>query len=290
VTTFGRQDRAEALSLRVSLHGYTTIAMPLVYACICPHEAAPEGSRTASALQRVAEELAAFEAETALLVTSRGGQHEAIGVLTAPRAGEHETDKALAHGALAQAATAGVRTTELRRWDAPLPYPAEALPGAQLVVVTTSWLEPRAHFELGRAAGRAIAEHERRVAIFCAAELSRGNDPAAGVFDRQYRRAIEDWDVKWLVGLDREFRRLAAEDAVAQTAVLMGALSGSRIQSRVLSYEASEGGGRLVAAIDVLGRRMGAGAKAGSGVAGRGSEKARPRASRDGRESSEKLA
>lgn len=230
--------------------------MPLVYACICPHEAAPEGSRTAGALQRVAEELAAFEAETGLLVTSREGQREAIGVLTAPRAGEHETDKALAHGVLAQAATAGVRTTELRRWDAPLPYPTETLAGAQVVVVTTSWLEPRAHFELGRAAGRAIAEHERRVAIFCAAELSRGNDPTAGVFDRQYRRAIEDWDVKWLVGLDREFRHRAGEDAVAQTALLMGALSGSRLQSRVLSYEAAEGGGRLVAAIEVLGRRM----------------------------------
>jgi aromatic ring-opening dioxygenase LigB subunit len=240
--------------------------MPLVYACICPHESPPEGSRTAAALQRVADELAAFEAETVLLVTSRGpAQREAIGVLTAPRAGEREVDVELARAVLELAAGWNVRTTELRRWDAPLPYPTETPVSAKLAVVTTSWLEPRAHFDFGRAAGRAIADSERRVAIVCAAELSRGGDPAAGVFDKQYRRAIEEWDVKWLVGLDREFRRRAGEDAVAQTAVLMGALSGCRLQSRVLSCEPSAGGGRFVAAIDVLGRRMGAGAGRESG-------------------------
>jgi aromatic ring-opening dioxygenase LigB subunit len=91
--------------------------------------------------------------------------------------------------------------------------------------------------------------------LVCEVELARGADPATGVFDKQYRRAIEDWDVKWLVGLDRELRRRAGEDAVAQTAVLMGALSPYRIQPRVLAYERSSAGGQLVAAIDVLGLR-----------------------------------
>lgn len=230
--------------------------MPLVYACICPPVSPPEGSRTAGALTRIGEEQASFDVETTLLITSNGGQHEAIGVLTAPQCAGREVDVELARDLLAQGTAAGVRTTELRRWEGALPYPVEAMAGARLLVVTTSWLEPRTHFEFGHALGQAIAKSERRIEIVCAAALAHGADPAAGVFDKQYRRAIEDWDVKWLVGLDREFRRRADEDAVAQTAVLMGALSAYRIQTRVLSYQASSAGGQIVAAVDVLGWRM----------------------------------
>ncbi len=61
--------------------------------------------------------------------------------------------------------------------------------------------------------------------------------------------------MKWLVRLDSAYRRDAAENSVPQTAVLMGALSGYRIQPRLLSYESPFGVGRLVAAIDVLGPR-----------------------------------
>jgi hypothetical protein len=79
------------------------------------------------------------------------------------------------------------------------------------------------------------------------------------VFERHYQRAIEEWDVRWLAGLDAESRRLAGEDAVAQTAVLMGALSGARISARLLAHEA----GALVAAIEVLGPRRGRRGRAG---------------------------
>ena len=255
--------------------------MALVYACICPdtRPVAPEGEaqRTVAALRRVAEALAAFEVETAVLVSSRGpAQREAMGVLTASRVEgglSFETDGELARRVLAETAKAVVRAAELRRWDAgnyedwtaPLSYLSASggLSGARLLMITTSWLDQRAHFEFGRAVGRAVAEHERRVAVVCAGGLSHAlagapssSDPAGRVFDEHYGRAIEAWDVKWLVGLDREFRRRAAEGAVAQTAVLMGALSGYRIQPRVLSYEAPFGVGYLVAAIDVLGRRM----------------------------------
>jgi hypothetical protein len=230
--------------------------MPLVYACICPPGRSPEGSRTANGLAGVAEELASFDVETIVLIASHGGQREAIGVLTAPQCAGCTVNVELAHELLARAAKAGVRTAELRRWDGALPYPVEALAGARLLVVTTSWLEPRTHFEFGHALGQAIASSERRLGIVCSTTLARGGVPAAGAFDKQYRRAIEEWDVKWLVGVDREYRRHAGEDAVAQTAVLMGALSAYRIQTRVLSYEASSAGGQLVAAIDVLGRRM----------------------------------
>jgi aromatic ring-opening dioxygenase LigB subunit len=271
--------------------------MPLVYACICPHPPVivpevgrgreAETHRTVEALRRVADELASYQPETVLLVSSHGpSQHQAMGLLTAPQvAGDFaqlgapevrfafDTDQELAERIQEEAARDDVRLVALRRWDGgldwgctvPLYYLSASggLAGARLLPMTISWLEPHFHFDLGRAIGRALAGYERRVAFVCSADLSHalfpgapeGYDPAGKLFDEHYRRAIEAWDVKWLVHLESGFRRQAAEDAVAQTAILMGTLSGYRIQPRVLSYEGPFGVGYLVAAIDVLGPR-----------------------------------
>ena len=277
--------------------------MPLVYACICPHapvlvpEVGPgreaEVRRTVEAMRRVAEEMASFQPETAVVVTSHGpAQQQAFGLLAAPSVeGDFsqwgapevrfafDTDVELAERIQREAAQEDVPVTSLRRWDGgldwgctvPLYYLREALAGARpdgrpsgrLLPMTISWLGPRFHFDFGRAVGRALAAYERRVVFICSADLSHalqpgtkgGYDPAGHVFDERYRRTIEQWDVKWLVHLEPDFRRHAAEDAVPQTAVLMGALSGYRIQPRVLSYEGPFGVGYLVAAIDVLGPR-----------------------------------
>ena len=237
-------------------------AMPIVYACIVPSaNAVDEASRTAGALRRVAEELRALEPETALVVTSRGGaQRSTMGVVTAPQIEGIDTDAELAERVLAEARASEVHVVALPRWDGGLDGLAalgEALARARLLAIATARLSPREHFELGRAIARALEGYERHVAIVCAAGLSRATAPdePGRAFDKHYRHAVEEWDVKWLVALDSETRRRAAEDAVAQTAVLMGALSGSRIQPRVLSYEAPDGAGELVAAIDVLGPR-----------------------------------
>ncbi len=269
--------------------------MPLVYACICPHPPVivpevgrgreAETHRTIEALRRVAEELASYRPETVLIVSSHGpAQRQAMGVLTAPEvAGDFaqwgapevrfafETDQELVERIREEAAKDDVRLVTLRRWDGgldwgctvPLYYLRKALSGARLLPMTVSCLEPRFHFDLGRAISRALAGYERRVAFVCSADLSHalfpgapnGYDPAGKLFDKQYRRAIEAWDVKWLLHLDSGFRGRAAEDAVPQTAILMGTLSGYSIQPRVLSYEAPFGVGYLVAAIDVLGPR-----------------------------------
>ncbi len=269
--------------------------MPLVYACVCPHPPVlvpevgggreAETERTIAAMRRVANDLASFEPETAVIVSSHGpAQRQTMGLLTAARVtGDFarwgapdvcfafETDIELAQRILHEAGSSGVRLTPLLRWDGgldwgctvPLYYLRDALRTARLLPLSISWLEPRQHFEFGRAIGRAIERCERRVAFICSADLSHalmpgapnGYDPAGKVFDEHYRRAIEEWDVKWLVQLDSTFRRSAAEDAVPQTAILMGALSGYRIQPRVLSYEAPFGVGYLVAVIDILGPR-----------------------------------
>jgi aromatic ring-opening dioxygenase LigB subunit len=186
---------------------------------------------------------------------------------------DFETDQELAGLIVEEAAVKEVRLTRLRRWDGgldwgctvPLYFLREALAGARLLPINISWLEPRFHFDLGRAIGRALAGYDRRVAFVCSVDLSHALSPdapssfdrAGAVFDERYRRTIDTWDVKWLVNLESSFRGHAAEDAVPQTAILMGALSSYSIQPRVLSYESPFGVGYLVAAIDILGPRRG---------------------------------
>ncbi len=245
-----------------------------------------EMHRTIKALRRIADEFALYRPETALLISSHGpppSANQAMGLLTAPQVSgdlgqwdapevrfAFETDQELAELILEEAAKADVRLAPLRRWDGgldggctvPLYYLREAMTETRLLPMTVSLLEPHFHFDLGRAIGRALERYERPVALICSADLShalpgapKGHHPAGKIFDEHYRQAIDSWDVKWLVRLDSTFRREAAEDAAPQTAVLMGALSGYRVQPRVLSYEGSLGVGYLVAAIDVLGPR-----------------------------------
>ena len=245
-----------------------------------------EALRFSEALTIVAGELSSHRPETVLLISSPGPGLQAargIGLLTASEAtGDFaqldapeaqfafETDLELAELIQEEAAEANPRLEPLLRWDggrnAALYRLHEAMAETRLLPMATCRLEPRFHFELGQAVGRALTRYDRRVAIVCSADLGhalQAHQRTGRLFDEQYQRAIAAWDVKWLVGLESSYRRDAAEDGVPQTAILMGALSGYRIQPRLLSYESPFGVGRVVAAIDVLGSRRGAGAGMG---------------------------
>ncbi len=212
--------------------------MPIVYACICPTAPLPENSPP-DALRRITEELSGYEPDLVLFIAPAASGATKIGVFA--------SDSTLSELVVAEAKRDAVPVEHLIRWIAgELPI---ALADASLLRIATCSLDPRQHFELGRAAARAIEPLERRVAVVCAVELSKGNVQ----FDDHFRRAIASWDVKSMVNMDAPFRRSAHERAVAQTALLMGALGGYRIQPRELSYEA----GQIVAAIDVLGTRRG---------------------------------
>jgi hypothetical protein len=221
--------------------------MPIVYACLCPPVLEQDAARTEEALERIAEELALSDAACAVVIVGPAGTAgRAIGV-GAGATGDRAT---------AEARGAAVPVEVLRRWEAPPVLASLGLDTKELLPVRTGALAPGLHFELGRALGRALAADERRWALVCIVTLAGPSDThRPALFDRQFRQAIEGWSVKWLVGVERPLRLMAGEDAVAQTAVLMGALSESKIQPRVLSYEAPAGVGSMVAAIDVLGPR-----------------------------------
>jgi AmmeMemoRadiSam system protein A len=55
-----------------------------------------------------------------------------------------------------------------------------------------------------------------------------------------------------VLGMDEDFRRRAAEDAVPSVSFLMGVLDGLSVQPQVLSYEGPFGVGYLVAVVEVM--------------------------------------
>jgi len=267
----------------------------IVYACISPHPPIivpevgrgreAETSRTIEALRQVAGELGQQHPETVLLISSHGPiQPDVMGISTAARAVgsfvqwgaagvtfTFDNDPEAVTLLEEEASAEGLPLAALEAWGpnldwgctVPLYHLRPGMRGARLVPMAISFLSSQAHYALGKAVGRALTRLRRPAAIICSVDLSHallpgapnGYDPAGHQFDERYRRAVEDWDVDWMLDVDLDFRHHAAEDAVPQTSLLMGALSHLQVRPRVLSYEGPFGVGYLVAAIDVMGPR-----------------------------------
>jgi MEMO1 family protein len=243
-----------------------------------------ETRRTLDALDAVAHEIASFEPETVIVVSPHGPvQPEGAGILTAPRAQgdmrrwdapnvvfDFENDLDAVKEIQKSAEAAALPLVALESWDdgavdgldwgctVPLYYLRHGFGEARLVAVTPSYQGPAYHYKIGEVIGRALERLGRRAVFICSADLSHcltpgapsGYNPAGRQFDAAYQDAVATWDIDWVLGAEREFRIRAAEDAISQTAMLMGALSRYRLRPRVLSYEGPFGVGYMVAAID----------------------------------------
>lgn len=271
--------------------------MPVVYACIAPHPPVmvpaigrgreQEMPRILEAMAVACDGLKRAGPATVVVISSHGpARSDVLGVLLAPDAagsfaefGAHhpvyhfENDVELAERLQAEARAEGGIIAGLNQWGhgldwgclVPLHYLAGGLEGTKVMPLVISGAPPERHFQAGHALARAVEAIGRRVAIVCSADLSHAlsptaparYDPAGLLFDERYREAVARWDVHWMLHTEETFRRHAAEDAVRQTAVLMGCLSDYRIQPRVLAYDAPFGVGYLVATIEVPGVRPG---------------------------------
>jgi AmmeMemoRadiSam system protein A len=244
-----------------------------------------ETRRTLEALDTVANELASLQPETVVIVSPHGPvQPEACGILTASRAKgdmrrwgapnvvfDFENDRDAMEAIRQDAESEEVPLVALEDWDdgagegldwgctVPLYYLRSGFGQARLVVLTPSFQSPEYHYKVGEAVGQALERLGRRAVFICSADLSHclapgapnGYNPAGHEFDVAYQDAIATWDVDWVLGAEREFRIRAAEDAISQTAMLMGALAGHGLRPRILSYEGPFGVGYMVAAIEV---------------------------------------
>jgi hypothetical protein len=227
--------------------------MPVVHASICPLRLDPE--RVPDAVGHALDQLTDSSPEALFVIVP--------GVTGTTKLGLVSDDVSdLAVRIETGARTEAIPVRSLSHYSGPgealLRRMAAAMPGARVIVAATAHLDLRVHFEFGRAAGRVLETDGTPTAVACGVELSKGPHAArtpAGWFAERYRRAVESWDVRWLVNADAAVRRRAGESAAPQTALLMGILSWYDIQTRVLAYEAQGGEGGLVASIDVLGPR-----------------------------------
>jgi AmmeMemoRadiSam system protein A len=264
----------------------------IVFACISPHppvlvhEVGKGRERTTQktidALGEAARGMAQHQPQTVILISPHGPLlPHAFGILTTPRcsgsfaewgapqvAFAFENDLEAVELICAEAAQAGLPLEPIARWregldwgcTVPLYYLRSGLGDARLLPMTISFLPPRQHFALGQAVARAVRQLDRRVAIIASADLSHsltesapnGYDPMGAVFDGKLREAVAAWDVAAVLGMDEDFRRRAAEDAVPSVSFLMGALDGLSVQPQVLSYEGPFGVGYLVAVVEVM--------------------------------------
>lgn len=265
--------------------------MPIVYACVMPHAPIlvppigrgieKESPRLIEAFRDVASRMSEARPETVVVISPHGPfRYATIGILTSAKvsgsfaewghpeiAVEYENDVDFVEAVRSLAQGSEVPLEPLAHWGrgldwgclVPLYWLRDALGAARVVPIAVSHALPRVHHELGMCVGHAARQTPRRVAIVCSADLSHalsrdapaGYDPAGRLFDERYRRAVEKWDERWVLGIEEDVRSHAAEDAISQTALLMGALRGLPIAPRVLAYDAPFGVGYLVASIDV---------------------------------------
>lgn len=262
----------------------------IVYGCILPHPPVlvPEvgGERlelladTLAAIQAVAGQLEFHGVETLVVISPHGpGTARCFALASGAQA---RAD--LARFGAPEARLEWECDTELRDlimdseppdivvdpgWSSALDWgcsvPLYHLPRLRLVPISTSGAGPHAHFQFGKRIAQILAGHPRRIAVVASADLSHGLSPGAPSgflpegprFDQEYARAIEQWDVAWVLGRTSEERRDAAEDAIVQTAFLMGAVADLSPSPRVLSYEGPFGVGYLVADLQVQPAREG---------------------------------
>ncbi len=261
------------------------------YACIVPHPPVivPEigGLRTQdtaltiSSLERICRRLQAIAPQTAVLISPHGPNHPSRFRLASGsrlygsfnRWGApgidltFSCDLELLNTILQEAPVAKINVEGVTSWSeqldwgctVPLYHLRAGLERAKLLICSVTALDVISHYNFGQFLTQCIQKQGREIVVICSADLSHclipgapsGYDPAGKIFDTEYQKAINTWDFAWIRSQTPAQRRQAAEDAIPQTAILMGMLSGSNVSPHILSYEAPFGVGYMVAEIKI---------------------------------------
>lgn len=239
---------------------------------------------TVRSAQQAAETICARNPQTVVLISPHGPVFEdAVGISVHPRlrgglaafgaadvSFGFETDGLLVRHILRKAERLGVNVVELTDELAktyrfslsldhgavvPLYYLHKAGFRGQLVHISVGMLPYEEMYTFGKAVQAAIGMTDKRVAVIASGDLSHrlkpgapaGYSPEGGEFDRRVVEALDNFDVKALLGLDAAFIEQAGECGLRPVFFLMGVLGGLEIRGKVLSYEGPFGVGYAVA-------------------------------------------
>lgn len=171
------------------------------------------------------------------------------------------SDQAFAKAVAEEAGKDGIEVVPLRPSGldhgvmVPLYYLKKAGVEASLVVFGISLLSFEEQFRFGKALQRVAERSGRRIGIVASGDLSHrlipgapaGYNPEGKVFDETIREALEKMDVERILTLPEDLIEKAGECGLRPIIVLLGALSGYEVTSRIYSYEGPFGVGYLVA-------------------------------------------
>lgn len=155
-------------------------------------------------------------------------------------AARHELDTGLDHGIVA-----------------PLYFIRAAGAELPLVHVSMGMLPLSQLYSFGKAVRDAAAGLNRRTAVVASGDLSHrltpdapaGYDPAGQEFDRRLVELVREMNVEGIHELDPALVERAGECGLRPIVMMLGALDGVTVRSRVLSYEGPFGVGYMVAAL-----------------------------------------
>ncbi len=245
-----------------------------------------KAAKTVSGLEELARDVAAEAPETIVFISPHGpvfqdgmvilggeklkGDFAAFG---APQVQlEYANDRELAERIAAAAGGKGIFATvadkaEARRYGVkleldhgvmvPLDYFSRAGFKGKVVVMGMAWVQPDELYDFGMAIQQAVEAGPDRVAVVASGDLSHRLTPEAPAgynrrgreFDHAVCHALEQIDFTAILDLEPSLLEAAGECGYRPLNILLGALDGFNVKSRVYSYEGPFGVGYLVAGL-----------------------------------------
>jgi len=129
-----------------------------------------------------------------------------------------------------------------------------------LVQISYGFLSFEELYEFGIALSEAIRNSDKKTVIIASGDLSHkltpdspnGYTPLGEIFDKKLLDLISNMQVKEIIGMDKDLIEQAAECGFRSLCILLGALDGYEVKSKVLSHEGPFGVGYGVCKFEIL--------------------------------------
>jgi AmmeMemoRadiSam system protein A len=142
----------------------------------------------------------------------------------------------------------------------PLYYLREVGVDAALAAFGVCYLPLQKLYELGQAMGRVLENSPQRICLIASGDLSHrllpgapaGYSPRGKEFDLLVKDALKKMEAEKLLGVDDDLVEEAGECGLRPIIMLLGALKGYEVDSRIHSYEGPFGVGYMVASFRIV--------------------------------------
>jgi AmmeMemoRadiSam system protein B len=257
----------------------------LVFASICPHppiiipsiggKEVNKATKTIAAMEKLANDFALSKPDTIILASPHGPvRGDRMSIVSSKdlegnfaQFGDHQTTFSFENDLLLaeEIESAATRNDipagliDAPRLDhgtlVPLYFLARRHKNVRLLPLAFSFLDLQTHYKFGQAVGETIKKSDKGIAFVASGDLSHrvtpdapaGYSPRGREFDEILIAALKKNDVEGILNLDPGFVEEAGECGLRSIIILLGALSRSKYNFEVLSYEAPFGVGYLVA-------------------------------------------